>query len=325
LVTKNKGTEIDNSAEEKLSQDGSLQPDTQQPTKVPEPSAKQASEAPEPNANPSDEASEPNAPPANAPEQANGALGPDADHPDEEPATEAQQPGEMDEDHAAEDIYPNDDEVVWEGGAGHDGGDVELVEKEEVEEVTKKTKRGKNKNRRKGDKAKSSRKPTEQEILQRLLEKNEVILQLSHKNVQLDARVKALSDIRVQLMAEFDNYRKRTRKEWDLLKDQTKVEVLIEFLSVVDDFDRAMTAMGERDDEFVQGVRLIYNGLLSTLERLGVRKMIALGESFDPKAHMAVASIDSENVESNHIVEVIQEGYLMNGNVIRPANVVIAK
>ena len=297
MVTKNKDTKIDNSAEEELSQDEALQPDTQQPTKVPELNPKQSTEAPEP----------------------------DAKQPDEKPAMETQPPSETDEDSAVEDIYPNDDEVVWEGGLANGGGEVELAEKEEVEAAAKKTKRGTNRNRRKGDKARSLRKPTEQEILQRLLEKNEVILQLSHKNVQLDAQVKALSDKRVQLMAEFDNYRKRTRKEWDLLKDQTKVEVLIEFLSVVDDFDRAMTAMGERDDEFVQGVRLIYNGLLSTLERLGVRKMIALGESFDPNAHMSVASIDSENVESNHIVEIIQEGYLMDGNVIRPANVVIAK
>jgi molecular chaperone GrpE len=140
-----------------------------------------------------------------------------------------------------------------------------------------------------------------------------------------EARHKALLDKRVHLQAEFENYRKRTRKEWELLKEQTKAEVVVEILSVVDDFERAMTALADQEDEFVQGIRLIYNNLLATLAKFGVTKMIALGEVFDPNYHMAVAHIDSEEVESNHVVEVIQEGYLINGTVIRPANVVIAK
>jgi molecular chaperone GrpE len=168
-------------------------------------------------------------------------------------------------------------------------------------------------------------KPSEQEIFQRLMEKNEVILQLSKKNVELEAKHKALHDKRVRLLAEFENYRKRTRKEWELLKEQTKAEVIVEILSVVDDFERALIALEDQSDEFTQGIRLIYNNLLATLAKFGVTKMIALGEIFDPNYHMAVASIDSEEVESNHVVEVIQEGYLLDGTVIRPANVVIAK
>lgn len=181
--------------------------------------------------------------------------------------------------------------------------------------------------RGKRDKKKDAdgRKPTDQQVLERLLEKNELILQLSKKNAELEAGYNALKEKRVQLLAEFENYRKRTRKEWDLLKGQAKAEVIVEILQVVDDFERALAALGEQNNEFVQGIKLIHNNLLATLAKFGVTKMIALGEAFDPNYHMAVASIDTDEVPANHIVEIAQEGYLMGGNVIRPANVVIAK
>jgi molecular chaperone GrpE len=233
---------------------------------------------------------------------------------------------------------PPDDEVPAPGGEpGHEEGMVDEVilesewatgdpPRDEDQPPQRKKRPKKKKRKQSSEQARPGRKrPTDQEVLQRLLEKNEVILQLSKKNVETEAKLKAMADKRVQLTAEYENYRKRTRKEWDLLQDRTRAEVIVEILNVVDDFERAMAAFADQDDEFVQGVRLIYNNLLATLEKFGVRKLIALGEPFDPNYHMAVASIDSEDVESNHVVEIIQEGYLMDGDIIRPANVVIAK
>lgn len=168
--------------------------------------------------------------------------------------------------------------------------------------------------------------PSQKEVLERLLEKNEVILQLTKKNVELDAKVKDIENRRLRLAAEFENYRKRTRKEWELLKDQTKAEVLSEVLNVVDDFDRAFEVLGDREDnDFVKGIRLIYNNLTSILEGFGLERMNSLGELFDPNLHMAVATIETREAEPNHIVEVIQEGYLMGDAVVRIAKVVIAK
>jgi molecular chaperone GrpE len=167
--------------------------------------------------------------------------------------------------------------------------------------------------------------PSQQEIFQRLMEKNELILQLSKKNLEVEARRKNLEDKRIQLLAEFENYRKRTRKEWDLLKQQTRAEVFVELLSVVDDFERAFVALGDADNEFVQGIRLIYNNMMATLARFGVTKLNGLGAKFDPNCHMAVAHRESEDVTSNHVVEVIQDGYLVDGVLLRPASVVIAK
>lgn len=183
----------------------------------------------------------------------------------------------------------------------------------------------KKKGKQSSKRADALRRPTQQEVFQRLMEKNEVILQLSKKNLELEASRKSADDKRIQLLSEFDNYRKRTRAEWDLLKHQARVEVLAEVLNVVDDFERAFVALGDREDEFVQGIRLIYNNLIATLVRFGVTKMIALGERFDPNYHMAVSHTESEEVESNRVVEVIQDGFLIDGAVLRPASVVIAK
>ncbi len=234
-------------------------------------------------------------------------------------------PVPVDEEHAlagnAEAAVESTVELVDDAGLPSESFGPTAVEEEARPRAGGRKKKGKQSSKR----ADALRRPTQQEVFQRLMEKNEVILQLSKKNLELEARRKSAEDKRIQLLSEFDNYRKRTRTEWDLLKHQARVEVLAEVLNVVDDFERAFVALGDQEDEFVQGIRLIYNNLMATLARFGVTKMIALGERFDPNYHMAVSHTDSEAVESNRVVEVIQDGFLIDGAVLRPASVVIAK
>ena len=163
------------------------------------------------------------------------------------------------------------------------------------------------------------------EIIGRLAEKNDVILDLTRKNKLLENERNALQNKVLRSAAEFDNFRKRSRKEWELLKQQSKADVVLEVLHLVDDFERAFSVVGERDDDFVQGIRLIHNNLVATLEKLGVQRIEARHAPFDPKFHMAVAQIDSKDVKSGHVVEIVQEGYTLDGTVIRPTRVVIAK
>jgi molecular chaperone GrpE len=176
-----------------------------------------------------------------------------------------------------------------------------------------------------GGGADSKKKLTKKDILKMLAEKNHAIDQLTEKSAGYEAEAKEFKDKWLRSVADFENYRKRTRKEWDLLQRQTKVEVILDVLNVVDDFERAFTVVGERDDDVVQGIRLIYNNLVSTLDRLGVSKIDAMDTPFDPAYHMAVAQIDKEDAQSNNVVEIVQEGYLLEDTVIRPAKVVIAK
>jgi molecular chaperone GrpE len=110
-----------------------------------------------------------------------------------------------------------------------------------------------------------------------------------------------------------------------LLKQQAKGEVILDILHVVDDFERAFSVAEDTDDEFVQGIKLIYNNLTHVLERAGIKEIEALHEPFDPNYHMAIGQVDNPDGKSGTVVEVVQKGYLLDDNVIRPANVIVAK
>ncbi len=170
------------------------------------------------------------------------------------------------------------------------------------------------------------RKPSEREILARLLEKEQKIAELRKKYSAIERETADLKDKWLRSVAEFENYRKRMQKEWELLKQQSKAEVILEVLNIVDDFERAFSALGEReDDTFVEGVRMIYTNLITALEKSGVQEIEALNKPFDPTYHMAVGQIETEDSEPNHVAEVLQKGYLLGETVLRPARVMIAK
>lgn len=167
---------------------------------------------------------------------------------------------------------------------------------------------------------------TRKQVLARLVEKNDAILKLSKERVALENQLRETHERWVRAAAEFENYRKRSRKEWDLLKQQTKAEVILETLSVVDDFERAFTVVEESDSsEFVQGIRLIFNNLTQSLERLGVQEIESHLKPFDPNLHMAVGQIERDDVDSGLVAEVVQKGYRLDDMVVRPARVIVAK
>jgi molecular chaperone GrpE len=176
-----------------------------------------------------------------------------------------------------------------------------------------------------GDDESAPRRPSARDVLNRLLEKNEIILKLNKDNSEKDRQLKDLNEKWLRSVAEFENYRKRSRKEWELLKQQSKTEVILEILDTIDDFERAFSVAEDKDDEFVQGIRLIYNNLRSVLEKLGVEVIESHNRSFDPSFHMAVGQLETEDVESGVVTEVIQKGYRLDDTVIRPARVIVAK
>jgi len=170
------------------------------------------------------------------------------------------------------------------------------------------------------------RKLSRKEVLARLLEKNEIILKLTKSNSELDKQLSELKDRWMRAVAEFENYRKRTRREWELLKQQSRAEVILEILGVVDDFERALAVADEaRSAEFVDGIKLIYNNLALVLERYGVREIQASRQPFDPNLHMAVGHTEVEGVAAGLVAEVVQKGYRIEETVLRPARVIVAK
>ena len=131
------------------------------------------------------------------------------------------------------------------------------------------------------------------------------------------------SDAYLRLLAEYDNYRKRSQKEKDSLYADIKADTVTKFLPVYDNLVRALK-QGTEDEAYRKGVEMIMNQFCSTLEKLGVTKTESLGQKFDPKFHNAVMHVEDDEKGENEIVEVFQEGFMLGDKVIRFAMVKVA-
>lgn len=136
-----------------------------------------------------------------------------------------------------------------------------------------------------------------------------------------DEEIAKLKDQLMRNMAEYDNYRKRTAKERTELTPEITARVVGEFLPVLDNLERALQAE-TTDEKYKEGVKLIYDSFMGTLEKLGVEKVQT--EDFDPAVHQAVQQVESE-LESGKIVTVFQQGYKIGTKVLRFAMVTVAQ
>ncbi len=133
----------------------------------------------------------------------------------------------------------------------------------------------------------------------------------------------ALNDQYLRICAEYDNFRRRSMKEKDNLYGEIKANTVQQFLPVYDNLERALK-QGTEDEAYRKGVEMIMAQFVSTLDKLGVKKIESLGQSFDPKLHNAVMHVEDESLGENTIVEVFQEGFTVNDKVIRFAMVKVA-
>ena len=142
------------------------------------------------------------------------------------------------------------------------------------------------------------------------------------------AQAKEFQDKYIRLMAEFDNYRKRSLKErTDLIKSAGE-DILVSILPVMDDFERGLAAMeSSQDVEAVkQGVLLIYTKFKDFLTQRGVKEIEAFKQDFNVDVHEALTKIPAPEEElKGKVVDVIQKGYSLNDKVIRYAKVVVGE
>lgn len=130
---------------------------------------------------------------------------------------------------------------------------------------------------------------------------------------------------RLRLLAEFDNYRRRTKAERALAEETGKREVLLALLDVKDDVDRALLHIRETSDAVADGLRLIQQRFNNLLEAHGVTAFESEGEVFDPEIHEAMTMIDGDGERSGTVYSEHRRGYLMNGKLLRPARVAVLK
>ena len=152
------------------------------------------------------------------------------------------------------------------------------------------------------------------------VERHEV---LEPEAVRLKAELASERERGLRLLAEFDNYRRRTREEHALAQQDGKREVLLALLDAMDDFDRALLHVGEASDAVANGLRLIRQRFNDVLQANGVIPFDSEGQPFDPTVHEAITMIDSDGDGSGTVYAEDRRGYFINGKLLRPARVAV--
>ena len=133
-------------------------------------------------------------------------------------------------------------------------------------------------------------------------------------------------ELGLRSLAEFDNYRRRTRQELAVAQQTGKREVLLAFLDVMDDFDRALLHVNEASDAVVEGLRLIRQRFNDVLLSNEVTAFDSEGQPFNPMIHEAISAIDADDGgESGTVYAEERRGYLLDGKLLRPARVVVLR
>lgn len=153
--------------------------------------------------------------------------------------------------------------------------------------------------------------------------KDEERAALEAEKEALEKEKAALNDQYLRICAEYDNYRRRSQKEKENLYGEIKASTVQQFLPVYDNLERALK-QGTEDEAYRKGVEMIMSQFNATLEKLGVKKIESLGQTFDPNKHNAVMHVDDESLGENVIVDVFQEGFTVGEKVIRFAMVKVA-
>ena len=132
-----------------------------------------------------------------------------------------------------------------------------------------------------------------------------------------------MTDRYKRLMAEFDNFKKRSAKERESLYDSLTSDIVTSILPVLDNLEKAVSTKTE-DQNYKQGVEMVHKQFIDTLGSLGVEEIKTIGETFNPEYHEAVSSVQDENLGEKEIKEEFRKGYKIREKVIRHSMVVVA-
>ena len=148
------------------------------------------------------------------------------------------------------------------------------------------------------------------------------------KNKQVEElleKVKLLEEETLRAKADLVNYRKRKDEEVSSMLKYANADILINMISVVDNFERVINKEDVTDEvkNYLEGFKLIYNQIKDILNANEVKEIEALGKEFDPMYHQSVATQKDETKESGIVLEVYQKGYTYKDKVLRPAMVII--
>jgi len=140
-----------------------------------------------------------------------------------------------------------------------------------------------------------------------------------------DEELKNKTEQYQRLLAEYDNFKKRTVKEKEAIYTDSVRDTVAELLPVIDNLIRAVDVFADKECEECKGVLMVLKQTEEIFKKIGVTEISALGEKFDPEFHNAVMHIEDENADENIVVEEFQKGYIYKDKVIRYSMVKVAK
>lgn len=153
------------------------------------------------------------------------------------------------------------------------------------------------------------------------LEENEIVE--NKETSKLEKELEETTDRLKRVMAEFENYKKRSSKEREMLYNSLVADIVSSFLPVIDNLEKATDAKTE-DENFRQGLELVLKQFKEVLTKFGVEEIKTVGETFDPEVHEAVSSVQDDTLGEKIIKEEFRKGYKIGTKVIRHSMVVVA-
>lgn len=141
---------------------------------------------------------------------------------------------------------------------------------------------------------------------------------------ETEVKVSEYKDSWMRSQAEFQNYKKRVERDHEITRYTMKGDIVKRLLPVLDDLERALQNR-PADESWANGIELIVRKFQSALESEGIKRIEAEGAEFDPNFHEAISHEPNEEVESGHVIAVVQNGYMLGERVIRPALVRVAQ
>jgi molecular chaperone GrpE len=150
---------------------------------------------------------------------------------------------------------------------------------------------------------------------------------LEEENAQLKQQLAEKQDSLLRTMADFDNFRRRTRQEMEEIRRIALEEFLRSLLRVMDNFERALQAAEESQsfEKLMEGVQLTYRQMQALLREAGVQPIEAVGKPFDPNFHEAVQRVESPEHPDETVLEEVERGYMIQSRVLRPSRVKVVK
>lgn len=158
-------------------------------------------------------------------------------------------------------------------------------------------------------------------------EENEELAAANEKITELQGKLQEMEQRYLRLYADFDNFRRRTRLEFEAAEKYRAQSLVTDLLPALDNFERALKVEveDEKAKSILQGMEMVYRSLLEALKKEGVEAIESVGKPFDPHLHQAVMQVEDSNYEPNTVVEEFQKGYKLKDRVIRPAMVKVSQ